>query len=81
MRSLCESGEDQTNEKRETIFVWPHPSTGTSEIRTPFSTKCTTNGLLRKDRKVYKLESKTAREVTYHVGLLTEDLAKGQNSP
>ena len=23
-RSMCDSGEDQTNERRETLFVWPH---------------------------------------------------------
>ena len=78
---MCEGGEDQTNERRETLFVWPHPSTGTAEVKTPFSAKCTTNGLLRKDCTVCELESKAAREVTHDVGLLTEDIAKGHNSP
>ena len=31
---MCESGEDQTNERRETLFVWPHPSTSASEVKT-----------------------------------------------
>ena len=30
--------------KDERLFVWPHPSTGASEVKTPFSAKCTTNG-------------------------------------
>ena len=62
---MCEGGEDQTNERQETLFVWLHPSTGASEVKTPFSAKCTTNGLLRKDCTVCELESKAAREVTH----------------
>ena len=78
---MCEGGEDQTNKKRETLFVWTHPNTGASEVKTPFSAKRTTNGLLRKDCTVCELESKAARKVTHHVGLLTENLAKGYSSP
>ena len=79
---MCEGGEDQTNERRETLFVWSHPSTSASEVKTPFSAKCTTNGLLRTDCTVCKLESKAAREVTPRcIGLPTEDLAKGHNIP
>ena len=36
-REVCESGKDQTNKRRETLFVWPHPSTGASELRSLFN--------------------------------------------
>ena len=78
---MCESGEDQTNERRETLFVWTHPSTGASEVKTTLSANCTTNGLLGKDCTVCELESKTAPEVTHRCRPPTGDLAKGHNSP
>ena len=62
---MCEGGEEQTNERRETLFVWTNPSTGASEVKTTFSAKCTTNGLLRMDCAVCELESKAAREATH----------------
>ena len=76
---MCEGGEDQTNERRETLFVWSH--TSASEVKTPFSAKCTTNGLLRKDCTVCKLEKRLREKSHIDVGLPTEDLAKGHNSP
>ena len=63
--------------KRETLFVWTHPSTGASVVKTTFSAKCTTNGLLRKDCTVCELGEKSPIDV----GLPTEDLAHGHNSP
>ena len=33
-REVCARVEDQTNERRETLFVWPHPSTSASEVKT-----------------------------------------------
>ena len=78
---MCEGGEDQTNERRETLFVWSHPSTSASEVKTPFSAKCTTNGLLRKDCTVCKLGKRLREKSHIDVGLPTEDLAKGHNSP
>ena len=78
---MCEGGEDQTNEIRETLFVRPHPSTGASEVKTPFFAKCTTNGLLRKDCTVYELESKTAREVTHPCRPSNRRLSQDHSSP
>ena len=80
-RSMCEGGEDQTNERRETLFVWTHPSTGASEVKTTFSAKCTTNGLLRKDCTVCELESKTARETTHRGRPSNRRLSQGSQQP
>ena len=83
---MCEGGEDQTNERRETLFVWTHPSTGASEVKTTLSAKCTTNGLFRKKsyRDTLLSENWRARlreKPHIDVGLPTEDLAKVHNSP
>ena len=78
---MCKGGEDQTNERRETLFVWTHPSTGASEIKTTLSAKCTTNGLLRKDGTVRELESKTAREVTHRCRPSNRRLGQGSQQP
>ena len=81
MTSMCEGGEDQTNEILEALFVWPHPSTGTSEVKTPFSAKCTTSGLLRNDCMVCELESKAAREVTHRCRLSNRRLSQVSQQP
>ena len=60
---MCKGGEDQTNERRDTLFVWTHPSTGASEVKTTLS-----GARLREKSHI-------------DVGLPTEDLAKGHNSP
>ena len=82
---MCEGGEDQTNERQETLIVWTHPSTGASEVKTTLSAKCTTNGLLRKDCTVceleLELEARLREKSHFDVGLPTEDLAKCHNSP
>ena len=80
-RSMCEGGEDQTNERRETLFVWTHPSTGASEVKTTLSAKCTTNGLLHKDCMVCELESKTAREDTHRCRPSNRRLGQGSQQP
>ena len=80
-RSMCEGGEDQTNERRETLFVWSYPSTCASEVKTTFSAKCTTNGLLRKDCTVCELESKTARETTHRGRPSNRRLSQGSQQP
>ena len=81
MRSMCKGGEDQTNERRKTLFVWTHPSTGASEVKTTLSAKCTTNGLLRKDGTVRELDSKTAREVTHRCRSSNRRLGQGSQQP
>ena len=64
-REVCARVERIKQTKDETLYVWTHPSTGASEVKTTFSAKCTTNGLLRKDCRVCELESKAAREATH----------------
>ena len=78
---MCEGGEDQTNERRETLFVWTHPSTGAPEVETTFSSKCTTNGLLRKDCAMCELESKAAREATHRCKPSNRRPSQGSQQP
>ena len=78
---MCEGGEDQTNERRETVFVWTHPITSASEVKTTFSAKCTTNGLLRKDCTVCELESKAAREATHRCRPSNRRRSQGSQQP
>ena len=76
-REVCARVERTKQTKDETLFVWTHPITGASEVKTTFSAKCTTNGLLCKDCTVCELREKPHIDV----GPPTEDLAKGHNSP
>ena len=52
-------------------------TTGASEAKTPFSAKCPTNGLLRKDCTVCELESKAARDVTHRCRPSNRRLSQG----
>ena len=55
------------------------PQHRASEVKTPFFAKCTTNGLLRKDCTNWRARLREKSHID--LGLLTEDLAKGHNSP
>ena len=80
-REVCARVERTKQTKDEALFVWTHPITGTSEVKTTFSAKCTTNGHLRKDCTVCKLESKVAREVTHRCRPSNRRLSQGSQQP
>ena len=78
---MCVGGEDQTNERRETLFVWPHPSTGASEVKTPFLPNVQPMDFSAKTVSCANWRARLREKSHIDVGLLTEDLAKGHNSP
>ena len=74
---MCEGREDQTNERRETLFVWSHLSTGASEVKKPFLPNVQPMDFSAKTVRCANWRSRLREKSHFDVGLPTEDLAKG----
>ena len=69
-RGMCKCEEDPTNERRETLFGWPHLNTNSSKVETPHfakSPKCKVQPMdFSSPQRLYELESnKTLLQVTH----------------
>ena len=81
-REVCARVERTKQTRRETLFVWPHPAPANLKSKHPFLpmyNQWTSPQL--KSVQCTKWRARLRGKSHIDVGLLTEDLAKGHNSP